>query len=226
MDDAIEYSVGECGLADDLVPRADRQLAGDEGRGIAVSVLDDLQEIAALVGAEPFRPLIIEDQQVGPDESAEEAGEAAVAAPELQFGEEPGHALVEDGMVPPAGHLSERAGEPAFADAAGTDDDQVALDPLAGGELLEERAVEASGSAVVDVLDGGLAVAELGVLEPVLQATVVALGDLAVEQQGEPFGVVELVGLGLAAHLVEGLGHAGEAEFAQLVACRVVEHLI
>ena len=94
------------------------------------------------------------------------------------------------------------------------------------GRYVEDLSELFETGAELGKLLGEMAVAQLGVLEPVLQATVVALGDLAVEQQGEPFGVVELVGLGLAAHLVEGLGHAGEAEFAQLVACRVVEHLI
>ena len=45
---------------------------------------------------------------------------------------------------------AERAGEPGFADAAGTDDDQVLLagDPLASCQLLEEGFVEAPGGAV------------------------------------------------------------------------------
>ena len=90
---------------------------------------------------------------------------------------------------------------------------------------MEERPVEASWGAVVDVFDYSLSVAQLGVPQPVLQAAVVALGDLSVEQEGEPFGMGEPVGLGLPLHLVEGLGHAGEAEFSELVACRVLEHV-
>jgi hypothetical protein len=48
-------------------------------------------------------------------------------------------------------------GEPAFADAARTGDDEVAAgaDPFAGGELAEERTVETAGGTIVDILDGG-----------------------------------------------------------------------
>ncbi len=42
--------VGECALADDLMPAGNRQLPGDQRRGVGLSILDDLQEIAALVG--------------------------------------------------------------------------------------------------------------------------------------------------------------------------------
>ena len=55
VDDAIEDGVGEGGIADDLVPALDWQLAGDEDRAGVVAVLDDLQEIATLLGIELLR---------------------------------------------------------------------------------------------------------------------------------------------------------------------------
>jgi hypothetical protein len=42
VDDAIEDGVGQRGIADDLVPALDRQLAGDEDRAGVVAILDDL----------------------------------------------------------------------------------------------------------------------------------------------------------------------------------------
>ena len=62
-------------------------------------------------------------------------------------------------------------------------------DPFAGRELLEQRLVEPSWRAVVDVLDGRLAVAQLGAAQPDLKAPGVAIGRLAIEQQRQPFGV-------------------------------------
>ena len=61
-----------------------------------------------------------------------------------QIGEEPGHAGVENGHVLSARLMAERAGEPAFAQAAGSGYEQIAAlgDPVAGRELEEERAVE------------------------------------------------------------------------------------
>ncbi len=63
MDDAVEDGVGEGGLADHLVPTADGQLAGDQSGGGAMAVLDDLQHVAALIGIEPLRSPIVENQQ-------------------------------------------------------------------------------------------------------------------------------------------------------------------
>ncbi len=124
--------------------------------------------------------------------------------------------------------LSERASQPTFADAARPDDDQIALfgDPVAGAELLEEAAIEAPGGAVVDILDRGLAVSQSGIPEPVLQTSALPFAGLAVEQEGEPFGMAELVGLWIVLHLGEGRRHTGKAEFEKLVKGRVMQHVI
>ena len=66
--------------------------------------------------------------------------------------------------------------------------------------------------------------AQLGVPEAVLQTPMVTLGDLAVEQEGEPVAMGELVGLGLAVHLGKRVGHALKAELLELVEGRVMEH--
>jgi hypothetical protein len=49
VDNAVEDGVGQRRVADDLVPALDRQLAGDQQRADVVAVLDDLQQIAALL---------------------------------------------------------------------------------------------------------------------------------------------------------------------------------
>jgi hypothetical protein len=54
--DAIENGVGEGRLADDVVPAADRQLAWEQGRGAAAAILDDLEQVPALLGGHGFRP--------------------------------------------------------------------------------------------------------------------------------------------------------------------------
>jgi hypothetical protein len=53
--------------------------------------------------------------------------------------------------------VAERAGEPTFAQAARPDYEQIAAlgDPIASGELEEERAVEPGRALIVDVLDDG-----------------------------------------------------------------------
>ena len=63
---------------------------------------------------------------------------------------------------------------------------------------------------------------QLGGLEPAAEALRRAVRHLAVEQQGQPFGVAEVAGGVLLLQFDEGLGHAVELEGSQLVECRVV----
>ena len=48
VDDAVEDGVGQGRIADQVVPSVDRDLAGDQRGAAAVTLLDDLQEIAPL----------------------------------------------------------------------------------------------------------------------------------------------------------------------------------
>jgi hypothetical protein len=65
VDEAIEDGVGDGWIADYLVPVVDRQLTCHDGRAAAVAVVDDLQQIASLLGCERDKPPIVEDQQLG-----------------------------------------------------------------------------------------------------------------------------------------------------------------
>jgi hypothetical protein len=74
-----------------------------------------------------------------------------------EIGEEPGHTGVGNAEVLSTGLVAERAGELALAQAARPRQQQIAAlgDPVAGGELEEERAVEPARTLIVDVLDAG-----------------------------------------------------------------------
>jgi hypothetical protein len=61
VDDAVEDGVHQGGIADDLVPARDWQLAGDQQRA---GVLEDLQQIAALFRAQRPGPPVVVDQQI------------------------------------------------------------------------------------------------------------------------------------------------------------------
>ncbi len=56
VDEPVEDGVGEDGVADDVVPGVDGKLAGDDGGAAAVAVLEDLEQVAALGGADRRRP--------------------------------------------------------------------------------------------------------------------------------------------------------------------------
>ena len=96
-------------------------------------------------------------------------------------------------------------------------------DPLAVGEILEERAVEAASGAIVDVLDGG-SLPELGTGQAARKAAIVAGGDLAIDEEPEPIGVWHLDRLGIVLQFDEGIGHGGKAEGAQAVDSGMNEH--
>ena len=62
MDDTIEDRIGQSGIAHELVPSVDGELAGDDQRAGIVAILDDLQQIALLLGQQRFRPPIVDSR--------------------------------------------------------------------------------------------------------------------------------------------------------------------
>ena len=97
-------------------------------------------------------------------------------------------------------------------------------DPAAGGQLLEQRLIEATRGAVVDIFDCGLAVPQPSGAQSGVEASGVAIGGLTVEQQRQPFGVCKIADLLLRLDLDEGLRHAVELERSQLIKGGMCEH--
>src|SRR4051794_38179346 len=109
MDDAVENGVGQGGIANHLVPAIDRDLAGDQQRSPVVAIVDDLEQIAALLGVERFRPPIVNDQQAGAFKRSQEPGQPAFAARLGEIGEQARGALIEHREALAAGLVAERA---------------------------------------------------------------------------------------------------------------------
>lgn len=84
--------------------------------------LRQFHHVAALTGSEAFRPPIIQDEEIGSYELAEDAREAPVSVRQPQFREEPGEPFVDDGCVVAARFLSEGASELGFSDATQASD--------------------------------------------------------------------------------------------------------
>jgi hypothetical protein len=103
VDDAIENGVGIGGIADQLMPFVDGNLAGDDGRSAAVAFFENLEEIVTSGGIEGLETPVVEDEQLYAAERSLDAGIAAIAAGEREVGEQFGNALVEDGAVVAAG---------------------------------------------------------------------------------------------------------------------------
>ena len=69
---------------------------------------------------------------------------------------------------------------------------------------------------MVDILRRGL-LAQAGEPEPGGKPLAVPLQGLAVHQHGQPILEAEFGGIRVSSLLLEGAGHAGEAQFAQAV---------
>src|SRR5271163_4666934 len=62
VNDAVENGVGQCRVADDVVPFVDRELAGYEHGAGVVAVFDDLEQVALLLAGQGLRSPIVEDE--------------------------------------------------------------------------------------------------------------------------------------------------------------------
>ena len=87
----------------------------------------------------------------------------------------------------------------------------------------DDLPVEAAAVSEVDVLDAGLML-EPGAAQPVGELSRVPLGELAVDEQAEPFFEREGLDLGGIELLGEGLGHPGAAKLQELVHGRMSQH--
>ena len=145
----------------------------------------------------------------------------------VEIGEQARGALVEHREALAAGLVAEGASQPRLADTGRADDDQMMMvaDPLAGGELVEQSAVEAAVGAEVDVLDDGR-LAQPGLAQAAGEALVLAAGRLAIDEQPEPILAAQFGGIGSVLQLDEGIGHGGEAERAQALDRGVDQHRI
>lgn len=97
--------------------------------------------------------------------------------------------------------------------------------PATGRQLLRQGFVELSGTAIVDVLNGRSDMAQPSGPEPCLEAPGRTVGSLAINEQGEPFGMAHVAGRVLARQFDEGIGHAVELERLQLVDGWMVQHV-
>ena len=137
VDDAIQDGVGIGGVADQLVPFVDGDLAGDDRRSAAVAFFENLEQVVTSGGIERLETPVVEDEQLHAAERPLDAGIAAIAAGKGEVGEQLGNALVEHRAIVATCSVAERRGEPALADAGRPAQDQVLVrvDPTALGEL-------------------------------------------------------------------------------------------
>src|SRR5262249_8873671 len=214
---AVEDRVGISRIANERMPFIDGDLAGEDRRAAPIALLEGLVEVTTCAGVERVEAPVVEGEELDAGKAAQDAGIAAVAAGERELGEEFGDALVENRAVITTSFVTKRTGKPTFADPSGPAQDQivVGIDPLAIGEFVKQRAVEAARGSVIDVLDGGL-LAQSGITQSRGQPLVTAMRQLTIEQQAEPVGMAEIGSFAGGLEFGKGLSHSRKPELAQL----------
>ena len=210
VNEAVEDSVGVCGVADKGVPFVDGDLTGENGRTAPIAFLEDLVKVTTGTGVQRFEAPIVEDEELDAGETTQNAGIATVTAGERELGEEFGNPLIENREVISAGPVTQGTSKPRFAHAGRSAQDQIVVrvDPLGIGELVEQSAVEAAWGPLIDVLDASL-LTQSGIAQPGGKPLVAVMGELAIDQQPEPVGMSERGGFVGSFELGKGLGHAG-----------------
>src|SRR5271157_425975 len=152
---------------------------------------------------------------------------APVAAGQREILEQTGRPLIDDRPIVATGFVAKRRGQPTFADACRTDENEivVGVDPLALDQLLESRTVKTAGTTIIDILDAGL-LAQFGDAQPRREALVLSQGRLAIEQKPEPFVMAEPAGLLVGGEFGEGLGHAMQAKGVELIEGGMFEQVV
>ena len=144
---------------------------------------------------------------------------------EAQFLEQARGAQIAGGEALAAGLLCQCARQPGFPDAGRAEDQAVQslAEPLAGGQLGDEAAIQTARRGVVEVLQAG-AVLELGLAQAGLQAAILAQGQFPVHEQAEALLEAQGVDVGQVELLAQRGGHAGETQLLELVQGGMMQH--
>jgi hypothetical protein len=116
VNEAIQDGVAQSGVADDIVPMFDGDLAGDDGRGATVAIIEDLQKVAPFGRIENRKAPVIEDQELNPADGFEQAAISTVAPSNGKRLKQTRDAVTLDRAIVAAGFVAEGAGDPAFAE--------------------------------------------------------------------------------------------------------------
>src|SRR5258708_22063722 len=110
VNEAIQDGVAEGGVADNVVPMFDGDLAGDDGRGATVAIIKDLQKVAPFGWVENREAPVVEHQEVNAAEGFEQAAIATVGPSHGQGLQQARDAMILDRTVVAAGLGTEGAG--------------------------------------------------------------------------------------------------------------------
>ena len=164
----------------------ERKLAGDERGAAADAIVEEFEQVGAFARAEGRNGEVVDHHEIDLGDGGEAFAEAAVGVTEAEFLEQPRRAQVERGQALAAGLMGEGAAEKGLAAAGGAVNEEIlaGANPVAAGKAGELAAIESAPSAEVEVLKAG-AFLERGQLQQAAQPAILAVDDLALDQQAE-----------------------------------------
>ena len=167
---SVKDGVAQRGVADDLVPLFDGQLAGDQGGPEVVAVLQDLEDIAAPLLGQGGQAPVVDNEQVDPGIGSEDPAVPAVRFGQGEVVEEPGRPQVKGAEAYAVCLVSQGPGQIALTGTGGAGDEAVVAlaDPLPSGQGEHELFVVSAPPDVVDVLERGI-LTKLGSFQPVFE---------------------------------------------------------
>ena len=141
--EAIADGIGQGWIGQEVVPSSGRQLTGHDGGASAVSIFEDLKQIAALEIGHGRDGEVIQDEHVDASEFGEKAWIRAVRASDFEFFKQAGGSSIESFVSLSTSLVGERTCQVAFSGSGRTGDQNglVIVDPSARRELSDDTAV-------------------------------------------------------------------------------------
>lgn len=109
VNDAVQYGVTERWICDDVMPLGHGHLTCDQERSLVVAIIDDLEQVTALVGGEWLGSPVVENDEIGAFERRHQTRMTAFATCLGEICEKARSSLIEDGKSVAAGLIPESA---------------------------------------------------------------------------------------------------------------------
>ena len=110
MHEPVKNRIGQRRLADGRMPVVDRELTGHEGGPTPMPIIEQFQQIAAVLVGQGGQAPIIQGHEIRLGESPEQTPIAAIAFGDRELPEEPRESEIQCGEAQPTGQLSQRTG--------------------------------------------------------------------------------------------------------------------
>jgi hypothetical protein len=184
--EAVEGTLGQDGIIEEGDPLLDGPVGSDDGGASAMALNDDFVEVAGLLGVEAPKSKIINDEEVRGEEAPEHFLGGVIGPGLVDEFEERIATEEEDAVSGPAGAVTEGAGEERFADADGSEEEDVltALQEPEAEEIPDPVTVEGHRGVPVEVFER-VSFLEPGPVEAGGEAFVLAAIDLVLEGEFE-----------------------------------------